>query len=278
MNKQSIDKELLEFSSVMNSGYLFMVNHAGKVIALVTIIVTVLVTFTDISFQSFGSESFTTSLIVMIISSYIIYFSLEESGEALGKESEEYKESLLSYHEAKKAISPESIAALRNFCSQYAQDELIYRRTNFLMEKGLSDEEYTEYKRGEKVSRRARRIFERADSMRAVRLTPATLLSGEHMTLSSELEGPEIKKLITSLRILSPSTACMIFTISVILTAKGELSASVIIDGLLKLSALPIIGFRAYSAGYNYAKNDKARWLETRARLLCAFVKQKNNA
>lgn len=278
MNKQGFDKELLEFSSVMNSGYLFMVNNAGKVIALVTIIVTVLVTFTDISFQSFGSESFTSSFIVMLISSYIIYFSLEESGEALGRESEEYKASLLSYREAKSAINPDSVGALRDFCSGYSMDELAYRRANFLMEKGLSLEEFEAYKRGEAVGKRARRIFGRAEAMKPVRLTPATLLSGEHMTLSSELESPERKKLATSLRILIPSTACMIFTISVILTAKGELSASVIIDGILKLSALPIIGFRAYSAGYNYAKSEKSLWLQTRARLLSAFIKQKNNA
>jgi len=278
MNNENLDKELLEFSSVMNSGYLFMVNNAGKIIALVTILVTVLVTFTDISFESFGSESFTSSLIVMLISSYIIYFSLEESGEALGRASEEYKSSLLTYREAKGEITPESIISLRDFCSEYAQEELVYRRRNFLMEKGLSLEEYEAYSRGEEVSRRSRRIFRRADSMRAVRLTPAILLSGEHMTLSSELENPEIKKLYTALRILIPSTACMIFTISVILTVKGELSASVIIDGILKLSALPIIGFRAYSAGYNFAKNEKSLWLQTRARLLSAFIKQKNNA
>ena len=59
------------------------------------------------------------------------------------------------------------------------------------------------------------------------------------MSSASELASPERKKLATSLRILLPSTACMIFTISVMLTAKDELSASVIIDGILKLSALP---------------------------------------
>ncbi len=277
MDKQSFDKELLEFSSVMQSGYLFIVNNAGKVIALLTILVTTLVTFTDISFQSF-SESFTTSLVVMLISAYIVYFSLEESGEALGRESEEYKVSLKNYRDARGAVSADSVGDLRGFCSEYARSELDYRRRNFLMEKGFGSEEYEAYRRGEAVSKRAKRVFRRADSMRAVRLTPATLLSGEHTSLASELESPEKKKLATSLRILIPSTACMIFTISVILTAKGELSASVIIDGILKLSALPIIGFRAYSAGYSYARNEKSLWLETRARLLSSFVKQKENS
>ena len=280
MNKNGFDKELLEFSSVMHSGYLFIVSNAGKVIALLTIIVTALVTFTDVSFQSFGSESFTTSLIIMLISSYIVYFSLEESGEALGKESEEYRSSLLGYREAKAALSPDSIGDLRAFCLEYATSELDYRRKNFLMEKGYSTEEYEAYRRGESVSKRAKRAFLRADSMRAIRLTPATLLSGERDGSYSEFERPEKKKLATALRILIPSTACMIFTISVILTAKGELSASVIIDGILKLSALPIIGFRAYSAGYSYSKNEKSLWLQMRARLLSSVVnqKEKNNA
>lgn len=275
MNKQSFDKEVLEFSSVMHSGYLFMVSNAGKVIALLTIIVTALVTFTDVSFKSFGTEGFTSSLIIMLISSYIVYFSLEESGEALGKESEEYRLALSNYREAKKCISPDSVGVLRDFCSEYALSELDYRRKNFLMEKGFSIEEYEAYRGGKEVTKKARRIFRRVDAMRAVRLTPATLLSGEREGVYSELEHPEKKKVATALRILVPSTACMIFTISVILTAKGELSASVIIDGILKLCSLPIIGFRAYSAGYHYAKSEKSLWLETRARLLSSFVKQK---
>lgn len=278
MNKDGFDKELLEFSSVMHSGYLFLLRGAGKIIALLTIIVTALVTFTDISFQSLTSESFSSSLIVMLISSYIVYFSLEESGEALGRECDEYKSALSAYRDARGKISADSIGALREFCSDYRREELDYRRKNFLMEKGLSTEEYEEYKRGGAVSKRAARAFKRADAMRAIALTPATLLSGERGGSSSELESPEKKKLLTSLRILIPSTACMIFTISVILTAKGDMTASVIIDGILKLSALPIIGLRAYSAGYSYAKEEKSLWLEARARLLSSFAKLKNNA
>ena len=278
MNKEGFDKELLEFSSVMHSGYMFLLRSAGKIIALLTIIVTALVTFTDISFQSLTSESFSSSLIVMLISSYIVYFSLEESGEALGRECDEYKSSLSAYLEARGKISADSIGDLREFCSDYRREELDYRRKNFLMEKGLSTEEYEEYKRGGAVSKRAARAFKKVDAMRAIALTPATLLSGEHRSSGSELENPEKKKLLTSLSVLIPSTACMIFTISVILTAKGDMTASVIIDGILKLSALPIIGLRAYSAGYSYAKEEKSLWLEARARLLSSFAKLKNNA
>ena len=278
MSKNSFDKELLEFSSVMHSGYLFVVNNSGKVIALLTIIVSILVTFTDISFGGFSSRDFTTTLAMMLASSYIVYFSLEESGEALGRESEEYLLSLAKYRETRGKIDADSVVELREFCAQYVKEELAYRRKSLLMERGYSNEEYSNYKKGGKVERKARRTFRRADSLRAIHLTPSMLLSGEHATLSGELESPHKKKLATSLRILLPSTACMIFTVSVILTAKGELTPSVVIDGILKLSALPIIGFKAYGVGYNHSKNEKTMWLDARERLLSSFIAQKNSA
>lgn len=278
MSKNSFDKELLEFSSVMHSGYLFVVNNSGKVIALLTIVVSILVTFTDVSFGGFSSEGFTTTLAMMLASSYIVYFSLEESGEALGRESEEYRESLAKYREARGKIDADSVGELREFCSRYVAEELDYRRKNLLMERGYSTEEYAAYKKDGKADKKARHTFRRADSLRAIHLTPSMLLSGEHTAISGELESPYRKKLATSLRILLPSTACMIFTVSVILTAKGELTPSVVIDGILKLSALPIIGFKAYGVGYSHSKNEKTVWLDARERLLSSFINQKNNA
>ena len=272
MSKNSFDKEVLEFSSVMNSGYLFLINNAGKAIALITIIVTVLLTFTDVSFGGFLSEDFGGMLAVMLLSSYIIYFSLEESGEALGKESEEYLTAIRAYKEVKGKISPDAIYSLRAFCSDYTSAELDYRRSSFLMERGYSVDEYNSYKSRGTTDKKAKRVFRKADKLKAIRLSPSILLSGERMGLGGELENPSKKKLLTTLRILIPSTACMIFTISVILTAKGELTPTVIINGLLKLSALPIIGFRAYGAGYSYVKHEKSAWIEAKARLLTSFI------
>ena len=280
MSKSKFDKEILEFSSVMNSGYLFVVKNAGKAIAFITLVVTVLLTFTDVSFGGFWSEDFGGMLAVMLLSTYIIYFSLEESGETLGRESEEYLTALRGYRGVRGEISAEEVSALRDFCAEYAKEELDYRRKSYLMERGYSPEDYALYKRGDNSDKKALRSFKKVDKMRAQRITPAVLLSGERSGLGRELENPEKAKLFTTLRILIPATACMIFTISVILTAKGELTPTVVINGLLKLSALPIIGFRAYGAGYSYAKDEKSAWLEAKTRLLKSFVseREKNNA
>ena len=57
-----------------------------------------------------------------------------------------------------------------------------------------------------------------------------------------------------------------------IMSTKDGTTLDSIIDGLFKLTALPIVGLRGYSEGYSYVKNSKTVWIETKARLLEAFL------
>lgn len=90
-----------------------------------------------------------------------------------------------------------------------------------------------------------------------------------------EINDPKRKKILGALGSLIPSTVCMIFTVSVILTTKDNLTPSAIIDGIVKLSALPIIGFKGMLDGYNLAKEDMSSWMETKAGLLHSFLEQR---
>ena len=111
--------------------------------------------------------------------------------------------------------------------------------------------------------------------MRAHILTPVMLLSGDRRAHVSELCDPESYKPLVMIANLIPSTLAMTFTVSVMLTAKDGLTAGGIIDGLMKLSALPIVGFRGYAEGYSFSKNGKAVWLVTKKRLLETFLNEK---
>ena len=110
--------------------------------------------------------------------------------------------------------------------------------------------------------------------MRAVALTPQTLLSVNRSGLESELCDPERKKLGHLVLQLIPSTLCMAFTVSIMLSTKDGTTLDSVIDGLFKLTALPIVGLRGYSEGYSYVKNSKTVWVETKARLLEAFLNE----
>ena len=63
----------------------------------------------------------------------------------------------------------------------------------------------------------------------------------------------------------------MCVTVSVVLNIKDGMSAADVINGILKLSSLPIISIRGYVAGLTFASETKSAWLRTRTRVLEAF-------
>ena len=255
----------------MKCGYTQLLEGASKIIAVLALLAAALVSFTDVSFSDFGSASFTSTLAVMLISSYLIYFSLEDAGERLGEGSGEYKTALARYNRAKEKISPTRIGTLRDYLSEYSKKELSWRRARFLAEQGVYIEEGKEPD-ASALSPRARRALKRAERLRPIFLSPTKLLAIDLSARRSELESPERAKLLSMLLRLLPSTVCTFFTVSVILTTKDGLTASAVAEAILKLSALPVIGFKGYLAGYEYAKGAKCEWLETKTRLLESFL------
>ena len=169
-------------------------------------------------------------------------------------------------------VSHKDIDGMRAFCLDYAKRELEYRRLSYLGEMGYSESDLIAYKAGKKYPLRARRVFERALRMRAVRLTPAMLMSRGKRGTEAELSNPARRKMRDAVASLIPSTVCMVFTVSVILTAKEDMTLSTVIDGIVKLSALPVIGFKGMMDGFRFAREDKACWLETKARLLESYI------
>lgn len=272
-----LEDGLIAADALTRRGGAAIIKNAGKIIAVITVIITVLLTFTDITFSSFSSAEFTSNLVIMLIASCLTYFSLLESGEGLGRESQEYADSIAKYNSAKEKISGIDIQRLRDFCAEYTARELDYRRKCFLTDAGYSDKEYAAYERGEPVSRNARAVFKRAKRLRSAHITPAFLLSSSEKGKKSELCDPTRFKLVKMTVKIIPTLACMCVTVSVILTMKDGLSAADIIESLLKLSSLPIISFRGYSAGYGYIKSCEIPQINIKSRVLEAFASESKN-
>ena len=272
MDFESLHDGLLDSDKLMKRAGQLILGHMGKLIALLAALIMLAVTFTDITFTGIFTEDFTSSLLLLLTSAYVIYFSLEDSGEKYGMESEEYKCALGRYNELRAAVRGDSIEALRRFCTRYSQNELSFRRKNALISHGLSDSELEDYLAGKTVPEKNARILRKISKIKPIAICPKTLLQRERFSTRSELENPEKRKILTLLVKLIPSTVCMAVTVSVMLTAKEGLTGADVLNGILKLSALPMIGFRGYSAGYSYAKNTLSLWLETKANVLEGFL------
>ena len=273
MKKEGFEDGLLEYGAMVKRGRGYLIENTGKIIAAITAVVAVLVTFTDITFFGIGGVEFTSTLAVLLLSSYVIYFSLEDAGERLGEGSESFKAARDAYECVRLRIKPDMIPALRAFCTDYASSELKFRRSSLLCSLGYSEAEYEAYKGGAAFDKRARRAFRGADRLRAVSLSPTTLLTSVRQG-GEELHNPEKTRLPRLALKLLPSTLCMVLTASVILTARTDLTPSVLADGILKLATLPIVGFRGYESGFAYATGPRCAWIETKTRLLECFLKQ----
>jgi hypothetical protein len=276
--KDEFENALLSSGELVKKSCKSLVSNMGRVIAILTVIVAALVLFTDVGLSSPTVSELTPTLMVMLIASYVIYFSLEDAGEHLGEDTEEYRDSKKRYNEFSRSIGGDMIPSLREFCKEYSEKELKYRRENLLLSYGYSYSEYEDYKNGiirEDITKRERRVFLYVDSLRAVELSPRVLLTPEKMSRKSELENPENSKLVKMILALIPTSICMIITVSIMLTMKDTMTAADVIEAIFKLATLLIIGLRGYVSGYNYKKHTIPLWNDTKSRLLDAFGKSR---
>ena len=276
--KDGLDMRIIASGALVKKGYSFLIANVGKTVALITLAITALVSFTEIGFADVKGERFTSTLIMMLIASYVMYFSLADAGEKLARDSECYKSAKKSYEEQRAKIGGDDVYALRKFCLDYRNAELDYRRKNLLFSLGYTEKEYESYLRGETTGKKAKKALRRVEKMRRAELDAASLLSGDNRR-EGELKNPESCRLTNMILRLVPSTVCMLFTVSLMISIRENMTAAAVIEALIKLSTLPIIGLKGYSGGYEYVTESESKWLETKTRLLDSFIKsnkQKN--
>lgn len=269
---EELDITLAQSGSVLKKGYSFVIANVGKTVATITLLVTALVSFTEISLSELNSEVFTSTLIMMLLASYVMYFSLEDAGERLARENESYKEISERHESLEKDVKRCDIARLREFCLDYTKAELEYRRSNMLFSLGYTKEEYDAYLNGAKMPKKTAKALRRVEKIKRAQLSASTLLSAKSRT-KSELKNPEVSRLTNMIIRLIPSTVCMLFTVSVMVSVRDNMTVAGVIEAILKLSTLPIIGLKGYSDGYEYVMNNESAWLETKSRLIEAFLK-----
>lgn len=272
MKVGEFEDTILDSGELMKKAGQALIANMGKIIALFVALLMLAVTFTDITFTGIFTKDFASSLLLLITSSYIIYFSLEDAGEKCGIETEEYRAAKDRYDKLRQKISGDKIGSLRTFCIEYSKNEVEFRRKNALISHGLTEKDLSDFLSGKSFDKKVGRILRSISKIKPIAITPKTLLQRERRHGRSELENPEKRKIPMLLIKLIPSTICMAVTVSVMLTAKEGLTGADVLNGILKLSALPMIGFKGYSAGYSYAKHTLSLWTETKANILESFM------
>jgi len=269
------ESALLESGDIMRRGRSMLVDNMGKMIAAITAVLAVLLTFTDITLLDFSAASFSSQLAMMLICSYVIYFSLEDAGEKLGRTTELFHNAEEEFESVRGRISGDMLGELRAFCLNYSKEEFEYRRSVALLSAGITEEEFEQYLLGRSFPKNAH-AFSKIAKMKPIGITPTALLEGGERTESCDFKNPAQNKLARMIIRLLPSTLCMLLTVSMIVTAKSDLGVGEVIEGIVKLSTLPLIGLRGYSQGYEYVRESLVPWIRLKTDLLDAFLVSKN--
>ena len=273
--KTDFEKSILDSGQIMQRTHSFIIENMSKTIAVITAIIAILVSFAEINFYDISSKDFTLNAIFMLICGYVMYFSLENAGEKSGKTSAEYVECENEFNAIQKKIGSGRITALRDFLKDYRMQEYRYRRENLILTYGMSVDEYEKIKSTKNPTLRQKRIIRKVEKLKPINISPKTLLSKNMSESGSEIADPKTVRIFKIITNLIPSTLCMMFTVSIMLSAKENLTSSDIIDSIVKLTTLPTIALKGYCQGYSYATEALPAWLHTKTKLIEAFLQSK---
>lgn len=240
--------------------------HIGLWIALLALLIAALATFTNISILSLSAEALTLTVAIYAAVTVVIFFSLAEEGERAGRAEEAYKEAEKSLDAAVSQISPAQYERLERFCRRYTEQELNERRAHLLLAYGIASEESTRPQAAERQLKR----------LKPIRLNAFMLLGKAPCSADSPLHDPQRKRKHRLFLRLTPSLLCTCFGIGIAIGAREALTASTILEGAFKLTALLIVGLRGYVQGYLFIGDSEIPFIRAKARLLERFLSEKS--
>lgn len=247
----------------LSKGRQRLFSHIGLWVAALSLIVAALVTFTEVSLLSLSLQSLTLTVAVYAAVTVVMYLSLEEEGELAGRTESAYKEAESTLTTAAARITAAHYAPLEAFCRRYTEEELAERRARLLLTYGISDEER------QALPSAARRRLRR---LRPLQINASMLLGKAAKASDSPLCNPDRRRRTRLLTRLMPSLLCMTFGIGIAIGARDALTASAILEGIFKLSALLIVGLRGYVQGYLFVSEAEIPFIRAKARLLERFL------
>ena len=251
-----------------------LLRHVGKIIALLCIVIAATLTFTDVTLIGvFGPETVST-LVIMSVSAVLIYCSMQSEGEGAGRECERYRALIEEGRRLSGKVRGPLHGELACFLEEYLRADAERRRHRLLRAHGITEQAYDAYLAGTYPNKKHRHVLRRARRIRPREL-PVEVLLSEEAEDNAVLFGPKRGRGMRTLTRLLPSLFGMLITLSVVIEWKTGLTGEVILEGVLKLSALLTVGLRGYVDGYRYVAQSLCAFIGNKNRLLDTFLLSK---
>jgi hypothetical protein len=246
--------------------------------AVATVLVFSVLFFTEIRLTAEGILSLSLHFALLFFSSYVMYFSLFETGRGRGETEESFitekKRSALllsRYEKEGNAVS------LRSFCEETTKKERKEARLSLLSRYLMTEEEgdvLLSRKTGLSLRERGRwRALRKTES---IRVTPAMLLDARKAERYKPplAHSPEKMRLWRSLRFLAITAVTAAFSVSLAFNVLLSPTASTIAAYLLKLFTLFGSGIKGYKAGFLHVTEDVTAYRHAQNDMLEEYFKE----
>ena len=238
----------------------------GIFCAALTVLVFSTLFFSDVTLSIKSALDFSTHFALLFFSSYVMYFSLFDTGEEKASANEAYVD-LLKRRNALfcRYRQDGSLDSLRAFCRALSLSKTEEKRQDLLTQCLLDECEVDalQKKTPESLTPREKRALWRLRHMKPVRISPALLLAERACIengdpFSRSLSRQRRKRFF---RFLLPTALTAFFSVSLAATVIKDPSADVIVGYLLKLFALLFNGVKGFRSGYAFVEQDKCAYM-----------------
>lgn len=243
-----------------------ILSSLGILCAAATVIIFSALFFADVTLTFSSALDFTVDFALLFFSSYIMYFSLFDTGSEKALllrpvcSLKEKRDALFDRY--RKEGTSESIAA---FCAMLSKEKTREQREVLLSQMSVSEEEAARLWKKERrsLSVADKRILRRLSRLKHIRILPNMLLS-ERAVSAMDVpfsSSPEKMRRRRFFRFLLPTVLTALLSVSLAAEVIRNPSADVIVGYLLKLFTLLFNGVKGFRSGYSYIACDKSAYM-----------------
>ena len=261
-----MQNDLFSLKEKASEGKGSILSSLGILCAVTTVLVFSALFFTDLSVSAMATLDLGLDFALLCFSSYVMYFSLFETGRERAKAAAEYcalhEKRTLLFRRYRSEGSGESLA---RFCRELSRQKTAERRAATLSSLFLGEEEYgaLSEKAPDTLTGKEKRLLRKMRRVREVHISPRLLLAEEESAGESVpfSHSPAAMRRKRFARFLLPTALTALFSVSVACRVMLDPSPDIVVGYLLKLFTLFFNGIKGFKSGYAHIAEEMTAYL-----------------
>ena len=283
-NQNEFEFKLPDFNLGIKNAAKGIAANGSLIVAFLAIVVAAMVFFTDLDGGFSITAAFSPSLVVLFFCCVVEYFSTKHMGTREGMREERYKNAIAEHkrvsHECQAKVG---MRGLMKFCHEYAQEDLIRRRSALLSQVGITYDEYTEkYMNVQEfppdMPKSMQIIISKANKLKPIVISQDNLIFAvdDEKQIKLRLSAARAER-IKDLSFLIPTLISTFFAVSTAMEVIQDLSFATVTACMLKVFCIILNAVKGYQNGYYNIVDGHVECAETRTYLLNECILRHNN-